>query len=102
MQTRYVIDMLTRSPVITKTLGLASLLTASIGFPAVGFCEEASQHLLTSLSTTTISGFVDTSAQWNLGSGQTLSVPEPASILLLAVGVGALLAISRRAKPDAR
>jgi len=49
------------------TLGLAAVGLVSL--PGVMQAEEASQHILTSLSSTTISGFVDTSAQWNLGTG---------------------------------
>jgi Putative beta-barrel porin-2, OmpL-like. bbp2 len=49
------------------TLGLAA--AGLVSLPVVMQAEEASQHLLTALSSTTISGFVDTSAQWNLGSG---------------------------------
>lgn len=49
------------------TLGLAAV--GLISLPGVMQAEEASQHLMTALSSTTISGFVDTSAQWNLGTG---------------------------------
>jgi hypothetical protein len=49
------------------TLGLAAV--GMVSLPAFVQAEEASQHLLTALSSTTISGFVDTSAQWNLGTG---------------------------------
>lgn len=49
------------------TLGLAAVGLVSL--PAVVQAEEASQHVLTMLSSTTISGFVDTSAQWNWGTG---------------------------------
>ena len=49
------------------TLGLAAVGLVSL--PGVVVAEEASQHLLTALSSTTISGFVDTSANWNFGSG---------------------------------
>ncbi|MBI1839661.1 MAG: outer membrane beta-barrel protein [Verrucomicrobia bacterium] len=49
------------------TLGLAAVGLVSL--PGVVAAEEASQHLLTALSSTTISGFVDTSANWNFGTG---------------------------------
>ena len=49
------------------TLGLAAV--GLVTMPGLVVAEEASQHLLTALSSTTISGFVDTSANWNLGSG---------------------------------
>ena len=49
------------------TLGLAAVGLVSI--PAVVQAEEKPNQLLTALSSTTISGYVDTSAQWTLGSG---------------------------------
>lgn len=49
------------------TLGLAAV--GLVTLPGLVVAEEASQHLLTALSSTTISGFVDTSANWNLGTG---------------------------------
>ena len=48
------------------TLGLAAVGLVSL--PAVQ-AEEKPNQLLTALSSTTISGYVDTSAQWSLGSG---------------------------------
>ncbi|MBM3846352.1 MAG: hypothetical protein FJ405_08705 [Verrucomicrobia bacterium] len=56
--------MITNSP---KSVGTAFTLLAA--FAGVGVAEEASQHITTALSSTTISGFVDTSAQWNFGRG---------------------------------
>jgi len=48
--------------------------------------EEANQHLLTALSTTTISGFVDTSAQWNMGAvNPPDQVPEPSAAVLAGI-----------------
>ena len=49
------------------TLGLAALGLVSL--PAVVQADEKPNQLLTALSTTTISGYVDTSAHWTLGSG---------------------------------
>jgi hypothetical protein len=49
------------------TLGLAAVGLVSL--PAVVQAEEKPNQLLTALSSTTISGYVDTSAHWNLGSG---------------------------------
>lgn len=49
------------------TLGLAAV--GLISLPAVVQAEEKPNQLLTALSSTTISGYVDTSAQWTLGSG---------------------------------
>ena len=49
------------------TLGLLS--AGLVSLPAVTHAEEKPSSVLTGLSATTISGYVDTSAQWNLGSG---------------------------------
>ena len=49
------------------TLGLAAVGLVSL--PAVVQAEEKPNQLLTALSSTTISGYVDTSAHWTLGSG---------------------------------
>jgi hypothetical protein len=49
------------------TLGLAAVGLVSL--PAVVQAEEKPNQLLTALSSTTISGYVDTSAHWNPGSG---------------------------------
>ena len=51
------------------TLGLAAVGLISLG--SVVRAEEASTPLLTALSSTTISGYVDTAAQWNPGTGKT-------------------------------
>jgi len=49
------------------TLGLAAVGLVSL--PALVQAEEKPNQLLTALSSTTISGYVDTSAHWTLGSG---------------------------------
>jgi hypothetical protein len=49
------------------TLGLAAVGLVSL--PAVVQAEEKPNQLLTALSSTTISGYVDTSAHWTLGKG---------------------------------
>jgi len=49
------------------TLGLAAVGLVSL--PAVVQAEEKPNQLLTALSATTISGYVDTSMHWNPGSG---------------------------------
>jgi hypothetical protein len=49
------------------TLGLAAVGLVSL--PAVVSAADKPNQLLTGLSSTTISGYVDTSAQWNVGSG---------------------------------
>jgi hypothetical protein len=49
------------------TLGLAAIGLVSL--PAAVQAEEKPNQLLTALSSTTISGYVDTSAHWNPGTG---------------------------------
>lgn len=49
------------------TLGLAALGLVSL--PALVQAEEKPNQLLTALSSTTISGYVDTSVHWNPGTG---------------------------------
>ena len=49
------------------TLGLAAVGVISLASAAQA--EESAVPLMTALSATTISGYVDTSAQWNLGTG---------------------------------
>ncbi len=49
------------------TLGLAAVGLVSL--PAIVQAEEKPNQLLTALSSTTISGYVDTSAHWTLGTG---------------------------------
>lgn len=49
------------------TLGLLS--AGMVSLPAVMHAEEKPSSVLTALSATTLSGYVDTSAQWNLGTG---------------------------------
>lgn len=46
-----------------------------VGLPAVVCAEEKPNPALTSLSSTTISGYVDTSAQWNIGTGDANTPP---------------------------
>jgi hypothetical protein len=55
------------------TLGLLSAGLVSV--PAIIQAEEKPSSLLTALSATTISGYVDTSAQWNTGTGNA-NVPN--------------------------
>ncbi|MCU0784302.1 MAG: porin [Verrucomicrobia bacterium] len=48
----------------------SALLAAGVlSFAAVAQAEEKANPLLTALTSTTISGYVDTSAQWNFGTG---------------------------------
>ncbi len=46
-----------------------------MGLPALIKAEEKPASVLTALSATTISGYVDTSAQWNMGTGDA-NVPD--------------------------
>ena len=50
-----------------KTLGLATV--GAIGIASVVQAEEKPSTVMTALASTTLSGYVDTSAQWNLGTG---------------------------------
>ena len=49
------------------TLGLAAI--GAVSLTSVAQAEEKVNALQTALSSTTISGYIDTSMQWNLGSG---------------------------------
>jgi hypothetical protein len=49
------------------TIALAAAGVVSLG--AVVQAEEAQQHVLTALSSTTLSGYVSTSAIWKFGTG---------------------------------
>ena len=51
------------------TLGLAAAGVVSLASVAQG--EEAASHVMTALSSTTLSGYVDTSAIWNFGSEES-------------------------------
>lgn len=55
----------------TNAWTLALVSAGLVSLPAVLHAEEAStaQALQTALTSTTISGYVDTSAQWNIGTG---------------------------------
>ena len=48
---------------------LALIGAGVVSLPAVAHAEESTNFVLTALSTTTISGYVDTSMQWNPGTG---------------------------------
>jgi hypothetical protein len=49
------------------TLGLVSVGLVSL--PALTRAEEQPSSVMTALSATTLSGYIDTSAQWNMGTG---------------------------------
>ena len=53
---------------------LALLGAGIVSLPSVTQAEERTNAVLSALSATTISGYVDTSAQWNMGTGN-LGVP---------------------------
>jgi hypothetical protein len=53
---------------------LALLGAGIVSLPSVTRAEEQTHAVLSALSSTTISGYVDTSAQWNMGTGN-LGVP---------------------------
>jgi hypothetical protein len=55
------------------TLGLAALGVVSLG--SVAQAEEQMSDMQASLSSTTISGYVDTSIQWNTGAGNAVGAP---------------------------
>ena len=48
---------------------LALLSAGLVSLPSVTHAEEKPNSVLTALTATTLSGYVDTSAQWNLGTG---------------------------------
>lgn len=55
------------------TVALTALGLVSVA--SVAQAEEAASSVLTSLSSTTLSGYVDTSAHWNLGTGNENFAP---------------------------
>ena len=57
----------------TWTLALAG--AGLVSLPGVGYMEERPSPVLTELASTVISGYVDTSAQWNLGTGNANTPP---------------------------
>src|SRR5438309_2672628 len=46
-----------------------------VSLPVAGLAEEKPNQVLTALQGTSISGYVDTSAQWNLGTGNNNNPP---------------------------
>src|SRR5215510_11526849 len=55
------------------TVALAALGVVSLASPAKA--EEKPSSVMTALASTTLSGYVDTSAQWNLGTGNDFVPP---------------------------
>lgn len=58
-------------PAWTVGLGVAGLITG----PMAGVAEEQMNHLWTALSSTTVSGYVNTSMHWNTGTGNGVVPP---------------------------
>ena len=57
---------------------LALVSAGAVSLPAVAKADEHTNYVLTALSSTTISGYVDTSMQWNPGTGnQNLPLYTP-------------------------
>src|ERR1035441_435555 len=57
---------------------LALISAGVVSLPAIARAEETTNSVMTALSTTTISGYVDTSAHWNPGTGnQNLPIYSP-------------------------
>ena len=78
------------------TLGLMVFVSA---FISVGHADEHASGLQTELTDTTISGYVDSSADIGVGASSDLSasfspssVPEPSSLGLIGLGVLAIFA----------
>src|SRR6058998_1445320 len=55
------------------TIGLAAVGVVSLASAARA--EEKASSVMTALSSTTLSGYVDTSAQWNFGTGNANTPP---------------------------
>src|SRR6266436_495235 len=54
---------------------LALIGAGLVSLPAIIHAEEKPSSVLTALSSTTLSGYVDTSAQWNFGTGNAHNPP---------------------------
>jgi hypothetical protein len=54
---------------------LALVGAGLVSLPAVAWAEEKANPVLTGLSSTTLSGYVDTTAQWNPGTGDVNTPP---------------------------
>ena len=52
-----------------KLVGLAAAATAAVGLPSLAQADEKPSSAVSALTETTLSGYVDTSAQWNFGTG---------------------------------
>jgi predicted porin len=54
---------------------LALVSAGLVSLPGVGYTEEKPSPVMTRLASTVLSGYVDTSAQWNLGTGNANTPP---------------------------
>ena len=79
---------------LASTFCAACLALAAVGITA--HAEENSGGINPPLSQTDISGYVNTSGEWNLGDAA--AVPEPSVILLAACAAGVAL-VSRLKRP---
>ena len=80
------------------TLGLAAVGLVSL--PALAQAEEKASAVMTALSSTTISGYVDTSAQWDIGTGNAnLDEIRRAKEKLDAIGTPIIGAVLNRFEP---
>jgi hypothetical protein len=52
---------------------VALISAGIIGVPAMALADEKPSTILTAVTPTTLSGYVDTSAQWNIGTGNELT-----------------------------
>lgn len=68
-----------------------------VGILVASHCgaEEVSHPVLTALNSTTISGFVDTSASYNF-EAPAAAIPEPSTFALLLLGGAAVLMLPAR------
>lgn len=78
-----------------KRIIIAGVLSVGILFPSLCGAEEATHSVLTSLNSTTISGYIDTSASYDLGAPAAV-IPEPSSLAILLLGGAALLMVPAR------
>ncbi|MBL9168181.1 MAG: hypothetical protein JNN07_10605 [Verrucomicrobiales bacterium] len=84
--------MTTLSGIRAILLLIGGLAAAFPGYMAVA--EETVHSVLVPVSSTTLSGYVDTSTPWNVGPTST-QIPEPGSAALFALAGVALYAGAR-------
>jgi hypothetical protein len=79
------------------TLGLAAVGVVSLA--SITNAEEKSSSVMTALSSTTLSGYVDTSAQWNFGTGNENMPPYKFGVTSKADGFNLNVVQLRIEKP---